>query len=108
MRFCAKRHLVEEIELLQPQAICFLGATNAGPAAEAAFERGIGEAPELSVIRREDGTKAWGGWVAMTVQPVRGTKEGRNRERVAKVIERFRAVLKAQEASAASLADQGL
>lgn len=91
MRFCAKRHLVEEIELLQPQAICFLGATKAGPAAETIFQRDIGEAPKQGEIRHHDGTKAWSGWAAVTVQPLRGTKEGRNRERVAKAIERLRA-----------------
>lgn len=97
MRFCATRHLVDEIELLQPRAICFLGATNAAPAAEAVFDRRIGEAPEEGEIRRQDGTKAWGGWIAVTVQPVRGTKEGRNRERAAKVIERLRELVTAQE-----------
>src|SRR5713226_905351 len=106
MRFCAKRHLVDEIELLQPKAICFLGATKAGPAAETIFQRAIGEAPEQGEIRRHDGTKAWSGWAAVTVQPLRGTKDGRNRERVAKVVERLRDLIRAQNASAARAANQ--
>lgn len=108
MRFCAKRHLVEEIELLQPKAICFLGATKAGPAAETVFQRVIGEVPEKAEVRQSNGTKVWRGWVAVTVQPLRGTKEGRNRERVAGVVERLRDLLKAQDASAHLPANQGL
>ncbi len=97
MRFCAKRHLGEEVELLKPQAICFLGATNAAPAAEAVFGRRVGEVPEQAEIRRQDGTKVWEGWTAVAVQPVRGTKEGRNRERAARVIEKLREALKARK-----------
>ena len=95
MRFCAQRHLVEEIELLKPKAICFLGATKAGPAAETIFRRDIGETPEKLELHRPDGAKGWSGWVAVTVQPLRGTKEGRNRERVAQVVARLRDLLKA-------------
>src|SRR2546422_1709100 len=85
MRFCARRHLVDEIELLQPKAICVLGATKAGPAAETVFQRAIGDVPEKVAIRRPNGAKVWNGWAAVTVQPLRGTKGGRNRERVAAV-----------------------
>lgn len=106
MRFCATRHLIEEIELLQPSAICFLGATMAGPAAEAVFQRVIGEVPEKAEVRRPNGTKVWSGWAAVTVQPLRGTKESRNRERVAGVVERIRDLLKAQEAPARLAATQ--
>jgi len=90
MRFCAKQHLAQEIPVLRPRAICFLGATNAAPAANAVFQHQIGEAPEKGEIRGEDGINCWRGWVAVTVQPVRGTKEGSNRERAAKVIDRLR------------------
>lgn len=93
MRFCAQQHLAEEISVLQPQGICFLGATNAAPAAEAVFQRQVGEMPEQGEIRTVDGNKEWRGWVVATVQPVRGTKEGRNRVRAAKTIEQLRDVL---------------
>lgn len=99
MRFCARRHLVDEIELLQPKAICVLGATKAGPAADTVFQRSIGEVPEKAAIRQTNGERVWGGWAAVTVQPLRGTKEGRNRERVARVVERIREVLKPPDAS---------
>ena len=106
MRFCAVRHLVDEIELVQPRAICFLGVTNAGPAAESVFQRLIGEAPERAEIRRPDGTRGWEGWTSVTVQPVRGTKEdGRNRERVAKVIERLRDLVTADDVTMARTPD---
>ena len=93
MRFCAQQHLPDEISLLQPHGICFLGATNAAPAAEAIFRHRIGEVPEQCEIRSADVTEAWEGWVVATVQPVRGTKEGRNRERAAKSIEQLRDAL---------------
>jgi uracil-DNA glycosylase len=57
MRFCATRHLVEEIELLQPKAICFLGATKAKSEAEVVFQRVIGEVPEQAEVRLPNGTK---------------------------------------------------
>jgi uracil-DNA glycosylase len=97
MRFCAQHHLPDEIALLQPHAICFLGATNAAPAAETVFRHHIGEVPEQGVIRRADGTQAWRGWVAVTVQPVRGTKESRNRDRAAKSIEQLRKLANAAQ-----------
>jgi uracil-DNA glycosylase len=89
MRFCAKQHLEREILLLRPKAVCFLGATNASPAAESIFRHAIGETPETGEIR-DDGNEEWRGWVAVTVQPVRGTKEGPNRERAARVIARLK------------------
>lgn len=98
MRFCAARHLVDEIELLQPRAICVLG-TKAGPAAKTVFQHAIGEVPEKAGIRRLNGEKVWDGWAAVTVQPLRGTKEGRNRERVAGAVERIRDALKASDAA---------
>ena len=55
MRFCAQRHLVDEVLLLQPKAICVLGATKAGPAAHTVFGRAIGDVPENATIRRRDG-----------------------------------------------------
>lgn len=106
MRFCATRHLIEEIDLRQPKSICFLGATKAGLAAETIFQRVIGEVPEKAEIRRANGTKVWSGWAAATVQPLRGTKEGRNRDRVAGVVERIRDILKTQDASARLTATQ--
>jgi hypothetical protein len=93
MRFCAQQHLRNEVLLLQPHSICFLGAKNAAPAAEAMFGRHIGEVPEQGEIRGTDETEVWRGQVVATVQPVRGTKEGRNRERAAKTVEQLRDAL---------------
>ncbi len=91
MRFCAKKHLAHEILLLRPKAICLLGATNASPAAEAVFERKIGEVPLKVQIAVEGNLESWAGWAAVTVQPVRGTKKGgSNRERTLKVIQQLR------------------
>lgn len=93
MRFCAKQHLADEILLLRPKSICFVGATSATPAAEAVFQRSIGETAEQCEIRGKAGMADWRGWVAVTVQPVRGTMEGRNRERTAKVIGQLRQLI---------------
>ena len=93
MRFCAKQHLVEEILLLRPKSICFLGATSAASAAEAVFQCCIGESPVQREIMGKARIKDWRGWVAVAVQPVRGTKEGRNRERAAKVIQQLRQLI---------------
>jgi uracil-DNA glycosylase len=89
MRFCAKQHLASEILLLSPKAVCFLGATNAAPAAQSVFGHSIGETPEPGEIGGGPQADEWRGWVAVTVQPVRGTKEGSNLERAAKAIERL-------------------
>ena len=97
MRFCAQQHLRNEVALLQPRGICFLGATNAAPAAAAIFGRPIGEVPEQGEIRGKDETERWRGLVVVTVQPVRGTKEGRNRERAAKTVEQLRDALATAE-----------
>jgi hypothetical protein len=75
--------------MLRPKAICFLGATNAAPAANAVFQHRIGELPEQVEIPGGSGINGWRGWVAVTVQPVRGTKEGSNRDRAARVIDRL-------------------
>lgn len=98
MQFCAQRHLVDEIELLQPKVVCFLGSRKAGPAAHAIFKRDICEVPEEAEIFRPDGTKVWCGLVAVTVQPLRGTKDGPNRERVKRVLGRLHNLLKPQKA----------
>lgn len=90
MRDCAQQHLPAEISLLQPDGLCFLGATNAAPAAAAVFGHRIGEVPEQGEIHSADTIGAWRGWVVATVQPVRGTKEGRNRERAGRTIEQLR------------------
>ena len=96
MRFCATQHLATEIPLLRPKGICFLG-TNAAFAAEAVFERRIEETPVLVEIGGKDAIKDWRGWIAVTVQPVRGTKEGSNRLRAAKVISRIHSLIAGRE-----------
>jgi hypothetical protein len=97
MRFCAQRHLAEEICLLKPRGICFLGATNATPAAEAVCQRALAAEPQEVEIRctLPSPHERWRGQAIATVQPVRGTKEGRNRERAASAIESIRDVLAA-------------
>jgi hypothetical protein len=97
MRFCAQKHLVHEILVLCPRAICFLGATNAAPAAQTVFGRRIGGSPEGGHISGEAELSQWSGWVTVTVQPVRGTRDGGNRERAAAVIERLKNQLDADE-----------
>lgn len=83
MRECAKQHLAEEIRILQARAVCFLGATNARPAAAAVFGAEISDEPAIQSLPRVRDLDAWRGWASLTVQPVRGTKErGDNIERV--------------------------
>ncbi|SRR6266849_6750737 len=90
MRFCAQHHLAEEISLVQPQAICFLGKTNATAAAESVFRRKVNDKPVRGEIPDAVGSKKWRGWVVTTVQPVRGTKQGPNSERTIRTIEQLR------------------
>lgn len=65
MRHCASRHLREEIALLEPTAICFMGKGNAGPAAATLFGDAGSEPREATVGN-------WRGLVAVAPQPVRG------------------------------------
>lgn len=97
VRFCAKRHLAHEIVVLRPEAVCFLGATNAAPAAETVFGRTIGEVPERAQVEADGELEQWTGWVVVTVQPVRGTREGRNRERAAVVVVRLKNEVEAEK-----------
>ena len=66
MRFCAARHLREEILALRPSAICFLGKGNATPAAKVLFGDGVGAEP------LEVALEGWRGLIAVAPQPVRG------------------------------------
>jgi len=66
VRFCAAKHLREEILALRPSAICFLGKGNATPAAKELFGDGVGADP-LEVALED-----WRGLVAVASQPVRG------------------------------------
>ena len=93
IRFCARLHLVEEICLLKPHGVCFLGTSYAAPAAEAIFGFPLGDDPKEVEIACADQKEGWRGLAVATVQPVRGTKEGRNRERTSKVIEGLRSGL---------------
>ncbi|SRR6266508_3663154 len=67
MRFCARQHLAQEIESLQPKVVCFLGATNARPAAVELFGDNIEEVPDASLGQ-------WRGKVVLAPQPVRAGK----------------------------------
>ena len=66
IRYCALKHLKEEIQALRPQGICFLGINNAGPAADALF----GTELSTNALRVTLGT--WLGWAAVAHQPRRG------------------------------------
>lgn len=86
-----------EREAQRPRAICFLGATNAAPAAQTVFGRRIGGSPEAGHIGGEAELSQWSGWVTVTVQPVRGTRDGGNRARTAAVIEHLKNQLDTDE-----------
>jgi len=62
--FCAKEHLRNEIPILNPNGICFLGLKNASFAAEAVFEQTISRTP---IVARISG---WQGKVVVAPQPV--------------------------------------
>lgn len=64
--FCVARHLRQEILLLRPRALCFLGKNNAAVAARVLFGRKIGHEPE--VVSLQD----WTGLAAVAHQPRRG------------------------------------
>ncbi len=74
--FCAQRHLRKEIVLLNPHAVCFVGANNLMPVAQALFGAKISEVP------RPVSLDAWSGLAAVAHQPIRGWKN-----RTAKTIE---------------------
>lgn len=64
--FCAKRHLLDEIQVIRPQAVCIIGKTNVGPVSERIFGTPLSEEPRTITV----GT--WTGLVAIASQPVRG------------------------------------
>lgn len=68
IRFCARQHLLEEIQLLQPEAVCFLGANNAAPAGESVFDQPLTGVPVMCHIG------GWAGWVVLAPQPIRAGK----------------------------------
>ena len=79
-RYCARRHLRAEIEYIAPRAVCFLGETNAAPAAKELFGREVGSEP------REGRLGSWSGLVAVSPQPVRNN---RNRARAKQIVDRL-------------------
>jgi uracil-DNA glycosylase len=79
-RYCARRHLRAEIEYIGPRAICFLGETNAAPAAKELFGREVGSEP------REARLGGWTGLVAVSPQPVRNNT---NRIRAKQIVDRL-------------------
>ncbi len=64
--YCASRHLRHEISVLNPRAVCFLGATHLAPTAAALFERRIGGTAVIAQLG------SWRGPVVLAPQPVRG------------------------------------
>lgn len=67
--YCANRHLRDEIEILQPKAICFLGLNNLVTVTRSLFGRQVSETPLRASIDE------WTGWVALAPQPVRGSEK---------------------------------
>ena len=63
---CARHHLQEEICLILPRAVCFLGKNNASVVAFALFGHKIGFEPET--VRLEQ----WAGVAVVAPQPIRG------------------------------------
>lgn len=63
--YCAKRHLLEEIELLQPRAVCILSKTQVGPVTADIFGRPISSEMERLTVG------SWTGYVVLSPQPVR-------------------------------------
>ncbi len=63
---CAGRHLRQEVLLLRPKAVCFLGLNNASTAADALFAR------DLRGRVKEVGLDDWRGLSVVTNQPIRG------------------------------------
>lgn len=81
--FCARRHLQAEIPVLAPEAVCFLGR-KAGAAAKKVLGSGVSEEPIQVMIQ------GWNGAVAIALQPVRGTRAGKNSDRTATTIKKLR------------------
>ena len=63
--FCARRHLLDEIQIIQPRTVCILSKTKVGPLTEQIFGTPLFEDPQLLSI----GT--WTGLAAVAPQPVR-------------------------------------
>jgi uracil-DNA glycosylase len=64
--FCASRHLLEEIQVVRPEAFCVIGKTKVGPVTQRIFGTALSEEPRKITI----GT--WTGLAAIAPQPVRG------------------------------------
>jgi hypothetical protein len=104
MRFCA----VRRNRTATAEAICFLGATKAAPAAEPSSSALLVTYRKRPRFGAPTGRRFGMDGSAVTVQPLRGTKEGRNRERVAYVVEPILDLLKAHETSACHVETHGL
>jgi ferrochelatase len=76
LAYCAERHLADEIEVLNPRAICFLGLNNLGRATQRLFGRQLGEqgqpvrfrGRDLSVVLAPQPRR---GWIARTEAALR-------------------------------------
>jgi len=64
--FCAKRHLLDEIQVIRPKAVCIIGKTKVGPVTSRIFGTPLSEEPRTITV----GT--WTGLAALAPQPVRG------------------------------------
>jgi uracil-DNA glycosylase len=64
--FCAQRHLLEEIQVIHPQALCVIGKSKVGPVTRRIFGSSLSEEPCTITIG------SWTGVVAIAPQPVRG------------------------------------
>lgn len=64
--FCAKRHLLDEIQVIRPKAVCIIGKSKVGPVTTKIFGTPLSEEPRTITV----GT--WTGLAAIAPQPVRG------------------------------------
>jgi uracil-DNA glycosylase len=64
--FCAKRHLLDEIQVIRPKAVCIIGKTKVGPVTARIFGTPLSEEPRTITV----GTRT--GLTAIAPQPVRG------------------------------------
>lgn len=67
--FCANRHLLDEIEVIQPKALCIISKTKVAPLTSIIFGAPLSEKPRIISIG------SWSGLAAIAPQPVRGNAQ---------------------------------
>ena len=85
IEFCANRHLLREIEILQPKGICILSINNVGALDKEIFGFNINaDFPNKVSLKGKD--VDWEGWMVKSPQP---RFNRRNRERAEETIKRL-------------------